>query len=265
MDAVELPEVFSRHWFDATERLRDEFRSAAPFPLVVIDEFLTPAAADRLLAEFPASDSMPQSRDYIFGKKRELSSLEGSGPAGLSTWQALTGPAFAAFLSSLEGHKLFVDPAFHGGGFHEGGDGSFLDLHVDFNVHPLHPTWLRTLNVLLYLNPDWDESYGGDLVVKASLDDEPRLIEPIHNRAVIMCTSENTYHGYRKMTLPPGVARRSVATYAYREIAPGSVTARTTGWAPEEAGPLKRALAHHYDRLVRLKNRVAGSGTARNR
>lgn len=264
-DGVDIPSVFSSHWLDATDRLRGEFIHASPFPLLVIDDFLDPSAADLLLAEFPGPESMPQSRDYLFGNKRELSSLEQSGPTGLAVWQALTGPRFAAFLSALDGHRLFVDPAFHGGGFHQGGDGSFLDLHVDFNIHPLHPTWLRTLNVLLYLNPGWKADYGGDLLVKAAIADEPRSIEPLFNRAVIMRTDERTYHGYRKMTLPHGVARRSIATYAYREIDQGSVRARTTGWAPEEAGPIKRVLARHYDHLVRVKNRIAGSGTARNR
>lgn len=265
MVGVGSSEVFSRHWLDAVEDLRQEFRTADPFPLLVIDDFLVPAAAQQLLEEFPAPEAMPHSRDYVFGNKRELSSLEGSGPGGAALWEALTGPQFASFLSSLAERELFVDPAFHGGGFHQGGDGSFLDLHVDFNVHPLHPTWLRTLNVLLYLNRGWEPAFGGELLVKASVDQVPRAISPAYNRAVIMETSDRTFHGYRKMSLPPGVTRRSIATYAYQEITVGSITPRTTGWAPEKAGPLKRSLARHYDRLVRVKNRVAGSGTARNR
>lgn len=263
--AVDLSAVFSSHWLQSSDRLRSEFQAGDPFPLVVIDDFLVPDLARRLVEEFPDPEAMPRSRDYVFGSKRELSSIEASGPAGLALWQALTSPAFADVLSSLVGHDLFVDPEFHGGGFHQGGDGSYLDMHVDFNVHPSHPTWLRTLNVLLYLNPGWEPEYGGDLLLKASVDDAPRAISPLHNRAVIMETSERTFHGYRAMSLPAGVTRRSIAAYAYREVAAGSVAARTTGWAPEGAGPLKRALARHYDRLVRVKNRVAGSGTARNR
>lgn len=262
---VDSTGVFSPHWLDAVDELRDEFRAAQPFPLVVVDEFLVPELADALLEEFPSPEAMPRSRDYVFGKKRELSSVESSGPAGRALWQALTGPTFAEFLSTLDGQELFVDPAFHGGGFHQGVDGSYLDLHVDFNVHPLHDDWLRTINVLLYLNPGWRPDYGGELLVKSAIEDEPRAIEPLHNRAVIMRTDDRTFHGYRRMTLPPGVTRRSIATYAYRTVAPGSVAPRTTGWAPEDAGWFKRGLARRYDTLVRVKGRLFGSGTARNR
>jgi hypothetical protein len=201
----------------------------------------------------------------VFGNKRELSSVESSGPAGRMFYQGVTSPAFADFLRDLTGWDLIVDPAFHGGGFHQGGDGSYLDMHVDFNIHPLHPTWLRTLNILVYLNTSWSDEWGGQLLVRSDVREEPVAIAPKFNRAVVMLTSDTTYHGYRKMTLPPGVTRKSLATYAYRVIGPESVRARTTGWVPEDAGFTKRLLAKHYDRLVRIKNRVMGSGTARNR
>lgn len=252
-------------WLDQGLALRDEFATAAPFPLVVLDGFLDPELAHALLDEFPDPAAMPKSRDYVFGDKRELSSIERQGPAGRRLHEAMLSSDFARFLSDLTGEDLFVDPAFHGGGFHQGGDGSYLDLHVDFNIHPLHDDWLRTLNILLYLSPDWREEYGGQLLVKAAPDDEPREIWPAFNRAVVMRTDDRTYHGYRRMRLPAGVTRKSIATYAYRQITPGEVAARTTGWAPEDAAVWKRMLARHYDRLVRVKTRWLGSGTARNR
>ena len=124
-------------------------------------------------------------------------------------------------------------------------------MHVDFNIHPLHPDWLRTLNILLYLSPGWKDEWGGELLVKARPDDGPRVIAPTFNRAVIMLTDAHTYHGYRAMRLPAGVTRRSIATYAYRRVGDEQVVPRTTGWVPDDAGPLKRALARHYDTLVR--------------
>lgn len=259
------PDVLSRDWLAEAEDLGREFAAATPFPLVVLDEFLEPLFAEELLETFPSIDAMPKSRDYVFGDKHELSSVEKAGPAGRRFWDLTTSDYFAELLSRVSGETLFVDPAFHGGGFHSGSDGSYLDLHVDFNVHPLHPGWLRRLNVLLYLNKDWSPDYGGDLLVKCRPEDEPRAIAPLFNRAVIMLTDERTYHGYRRMTLPEGVQRRSIATYAYREIEEGEVEARTTGWAPEDAGFAKRLLARRYASLVKLKNGIFGSGTARNR
>ena len=232
--------------------------------MVVVDDFLIEQLARDLVKDFPAVDDMPKSRDYVFGDKHELSSIENT-DAGARFFAGATSPDFEAFLRDVCGRDVFVDRHFHGGGFHQGADGSYLDMHVDFNLHPLHPTWLRTLNVLVYLSPNWERAYGGQLLLKRHPDDKPVEVWPRFNRAVIMLTSDDTYHGYHRMSLPDGVTRKSIATYAYREIVEGDVEARTTGWVPEGAGPAKRLLARHYNTLVRVKNRLFGSGTARNR
>jgi hypothetical protein len=252
-------------WIDHGDSLRDEFVSGDPFPVLVIDDFLTPDAADAVLAEFPAPDAMPRSRDYMFGEKRELSSVAEQGPASRALYDALLGEQFRGFISTLTGRQLFVDPAFHGGGFHQSGDGGFLDAHVDFNMHPLHSNWLRTLNILLYLNKDWKPEYDGRLLLRSTPDGEPRRIEPLFNRGVLMLTDDHTFHGFRKMSLPPGVTRKSIATYAYELVDEGSVEPHTTGWAPEDAGVLKRSIARHYNTAVRVKSKLFGSRTAKNR
>lgn len=252
-------------WIERVDQLAPEFRKADPFPLLVLDGFLAEPAADAVLAEFPSADAMPKSRDYVFGEKHELSSVAEQGPASRALYDALMGDRFRRFVSELTGKELFIDPAFHGGGFHQSGDGGFLDTHIDFNVHPLHPDWLRTLNVLLYLNKDWQDSYDGRLLIKARPEDEPRAIEPLFNRGVIMVSDERSYHGFKKMTLPAGVTRKSIATYAYEQIEVGSATPRTTGWVPEDANAFKRTLARHYDTAVRVKTKFFGSATAKNR
>lgn len=251
-------------WVGRGRKLRESFEAAEPFPHVVIDGFLARDFANALAEEFPAPADMPKSRDYVFGEKRELSSIEARGPQSRAYHDLLLSPGFAEVLNELTGRELFVDPAHHGGGFHQGGDGSFLETHVDFNVHPLHGDWLRVLNILLYLSKDWQSEYDGALLVRTDPRAEPARIMPAFNRAVIMLTAHNTYHGYRRMSLPPGVTRKLIASYAYEQIDEGSVRPRTTGWAPE-TGRIKGLLARHYDPLVRAKNRVFGSGTARNR
>ena len=46
--------------------------------------------------------------------------------------------------------------------FHEIKRGGLLKIHTDFNRHPTMELD-RRLNVLIYLNKDWEESYGGHL------------------------------------------------------------------------------------------------------
>lgn len=241
------------------------FRKAQPFPLLILDDFLPTQLAEGLYDEFPRVGEMSRSRDYVFGRKHESADVAARGPASRNFYEAMTSSPFAAFVSRLAGKDLFVDPQFHGGGFHQGGDGSFLDPHVDFNVHPLHPDWLRRINLLLYLSKNWKSEYGGYLQVRNGETGATREIEPKFNRALIMTTNETTYHGYEKMSLPPGVTRKSVATYAYELVSAGQVQARTTTWAPVNGGLAKRLLASRYNTLVQIKNRVLGSSTAKNR
>jgi Rps23 Pro-64 3,4-dihydroxylase Tpa1-like proline 4-hydroxylase len=252
-------------WIERGTELAADFRNGDPFPLLLIDDFLDTETAEALLTEFPAPDAMPKSRDYMFGDKHELSSVAEQGPVSRSFYEALMGAEFQTFLQQISGKDLFVDPAFHGGGFHQSGDGGFLDTHVDFNMHPLHDDWLRTINILLYLNKDWKSEYDGRLLIKAKPDDAPRAIEPLFNRGLIMVTDDHTFHGFKKMSLPDGVTRKSIATYAYEKVPLGSTKARTTGWAPETGGVLKKTFARHYDGAVKVKTKLFGSATAKNR
>ncbi len=244
-------------WSKDVPALAEEYKNGDPFPLVVIDGFLEEDFANQLVAEFPSVDDMAHSKDYIFGDKREEADFAKAGPAAKAYHDYLLSDEFAQVVSTITGgRKLFMDTSFHGGGFHQGGDGSHLDTHVDFNIHPKHDDWLRVLNVLLYLNKDWQPEWDGALLLRTDPANEPRAIAPLFNRAVFMLTSDNTFHGYRKMSLPEGVTRKSIAGYAYELIPVGSLKTRTTSWAPEDGGVVKKTLAKYWTDLNAVKNKV---------
>ena len=57
---------------------------------------------------------------------------------------------------------LIADATLFGGGTHENLDGQGLNVHVDFNIDErrmLH----RRMNLLIYLNKEWDASWGGSI------------------------------------------------------------------------------------------------------
>jgi hypothetical protein len=245
-------------WAKDVSALAAEFKAGDPFPLVVIDGFLDANFAEELLAEFPSIEGMAHSKDYVFGDKREEADFAKAGPACKAYYDYLLSEEFATIVSTVTDRTLFIDPSFHGGGFHQGGDGSHLDTHVDFNIHPKHKDWLRVLNILLYMNKDWKPEWDGALLIRTDPKNEPRAIAPLFNRGVFMFTGDNTYHGYRRMSLPPGVTRKSIAGYAYELIEEGSLKARTTSWAPEDGGILKKTLAKHWTGLSAAKNKLSG-------
>jgi Rps23 Pro-64 3,4-dihydroxylase Tpa1-like proline 4-hydroxylase len=242
-----------------------QFKESRPVRHVAIDNFLDAEYAQGLFDDLPDPSAMPKSRDYVFSDKHELSTLDRHSEISRKLHDVFMSADFAALLSKVVGHDVFVDPEYVGGGFHAGAEGSFLDLHVDFNIHPTSHDWLRELNILLYLNPGWDPSWGGELLLTDDPQNPTIKVQPLFNRLVLMESTDKSFHGYEKISFPPGRSRRSIAAYAYSRILEGSIERRTTGWVPQDAGPVKRVLAKNWNWIVLTKNKFFGSGTLKNR
>jgi Rps23 Pro-64 3,4-dihydroxylase Tpa1-like proline 4-hydroxylase len=76
----------------------------------------------------------------------------------------------------------------------------------------------RKLNVIIYLTPMYQESWGGHLGFWSDHNGEPgelvKEVAPLFNRVVIFDTTQMSWHGMsRKLKLPPAKYRRSVAVY----------------------------------------------------
>jgi len=257
--------------FERLEReareLKLSFRSARPFPYVAIDDFCDSSELSRLVDQIPdpSDRRINKSRDYVFAKNKfEKSGFRELSPDFQVLYDELLSERMQAFLRDMTGEPVFVDPEFHGGGIHQGGQESFLDMHVDFNYHPLHAQWFRNLNILLYLNKHWQAPHGGQLKLRHRDTGEETEVEPLFNRCVIMQTREYTMHGYDRIAFPSGQYRRSIATYAY-SLVEQPCGSRTTVWYPENGGLFKSLLGRHWPTLVRIKNRFLGSATSRNK
>ncbi|NEN95926.1 MAG: 2OG-Fe(II) oxygenase, partial [Moorea sp. SIO3I7] len=107
-------------------------------------------------------------------------------------------------------------PHFVGGGLHQIEKGGYLKIHADFNRH----TKLRLdrrLNLLIYLNKDWQEDYGGHFEMwDTEMTQSQKKILPVFNRCVIFSTTDFSYHGHPEpLTCPEGRTRKSLALYYY--------------------------------------------------
>jgi len=208
--------------------LAARFHAAEPFPHVVIDGFLEPALCRQLVETFPAYDGERFRNDWGELGKAWREDVSRLGPAWAELDRGLRSPEFLGLLSRISGipHLLF-DPAYFGGGTHENLHDMELDPHVDFNLHPqsqLH----RRLNLLLYLNDEWDEAWGGALELHTNPWRPPHenhitTIPPLANRCVIFETSDRSWHGFRRIALPEDrrhLSRRSFAMYLYTRERP---------------------------------------------
>ena len=140
----------------------------------------------------------------------------------------LRSESFLEVLSQVSGiPDLLFDPSYFGGGTHENLHGMELDPHIDFNLHPeskLH----RRLNLLLYLNEEWDDAWGGSLELHRNPwlpveENQVKTVSPRANRCVVFETSDHSWHGFRRLNLPEDrrdSSRRSFAMYLYTRARP---------------------------------------------
>ncbi len=238
--------------------LHREYVNASPFPHIVFDNFLVPGVAGQAAREFPAID------DPTWLKLFHLNERKCANP-NLETWKPtlqavateLTSPRFVLFLAQLTGIEgLFQDGGMEGGGLHQSMAGGFLNVHADFTVHPLHQDWRRRVNLLLYLNEDWDEAYGGALELwTTDMKRCERKIFPIVNRAVIFTTDADSFHGHPDpMRCPEGVARRSLALYYF--TAEDKPFIRSTEYRARPGDGAKSALIYLDKQAVRIYDRT---------
>ena len=205
------------------ESLHDKYMNANPFPHIYIDDFIPPAVLDDVLEEFPSIKDPQWDRFKNVSEQKLANNRDGlMGPVTRHVLSQFNSGAMCAFLEKLTGIEgIIPDPYFWGGGMHQIARGGFLKVHADFNWHnklQLH----RRINLLLYLNKDWEEEYGGHLELW-DLDMENCItkILPVFNRCAIFSTTTTSYHGHPEpLTCPEDRSRRSLAFYYYSQSRP---------------------------------------------
>jgi hypothetical protein len=230
------------------ERVRaqnEAFAHADPFPHLVIDDFLPEDVADALAAEFDSPELEWQSLHHVNERKLVCGDLASMGPIARALIDELHGPPFLAELGRLTGIPgLFGDPDLDGAGLHRMLPGGHLNVHADALCHVKRRAWSRQLNLILFLNRDWEEADRGWLEFwDARVERRVQRIAPIFNRCVLFRTIETSFHGVPEgVACTPGRSRKSLALYYFREEA-RTVALRTTRYVPRPGDPpLRRAL-----------------------
>ncbi len=201
------------------ESLSESYCFADPFPHVVIDDFLPAAFIEEILNNFPVEK---MEKDVVFElgfagmHKRQVApaNCNGFSKEMFGFFNSLPIIHFLESLTTIP--ALISDPHFLGGGFHETTTGGKLGIHADFRINDqLHLN--RRLNMIIYLNKDWDDAYGGHLELwDKQMQNKVHSIAPVFNRCVIFNTDADSYHGHPDpLTTPEHVKRRSIALYYY--------------------------------------------------
>jgi Rps23 Pro-64 3,4-dihydroxylase Tpa1-like proline 4-hydroxylase len=235
---------------------RQSYLAARPFPHVVFDDFLDPALLQRVLDEFPRPGAI---RWQSFDNEREVK-LASASEASFGPWTRLllyhlNAITFLEFLSEVTAiDNLIPDPTFDGGGLHQIVPGGKLGIHADFNKHGRFGLD-RRLNILVYLNRDWREDYGGHLELwdRAMTKCEVR-IAPNFNRMVVFGTTDYTYHGHPDpLRCPEGMTRKSLALYYFSNGRPAAEVSgeHSTLFRQRDARDFRPSLAQRVRAVAR--------------
>ena len=217
------------------------FSSGLPFDHCVVDGIFEEQVARKLSEDFPNY----QSTDWYFYNnsiehKKALNNWEKFPETTYQAFGALQSSAITDLLAEALGERIYVDHGLNGGGWHIHGQGGNLNPHLDYSIHPKMGLE-RVLNIIVYLSPDLKPEHGGHLGLWAhdAENNAPgelvKEVEPRFNRAIIFNTTQNSWHGMsRKLDVPEGIYRKSLAIYYLRDPAEGADSRGRALFAPRE-------------------------------
>ena len=192
-----------------------------PYKHLIVDNFLPDDLAKKCLESFPKLDDdtwWHENDKNIEVKSRTTWVSEFDIPDNIvDSVRILNSSLVLKSFSEVFGiQRLMSDPYFSGGGLNVTQKGGLLDVHVDGNYHDASGL-NRRMNALIYLNPGWEETWGGEFGLYNSNGTQLiKKVEPLFNRLVVFDSHDYSYHGLPDpIKFPDGINRKSIILYYY--------------------------------------------------
>jgi Rps23 Pro-64 3,4-dihydroxylase Tpa1-like proline 4-hydroxylase len=231
----------------------EQFNSAMPFKWIVIDDFVPLEASrtlnrgfDLVMKRANANPDAEKKHRHVL-RKIGISRLELMEECHRSFFSELGSARFLDLIQRITGiAPLYGDAGLVGGGLHEIYPGGYLNIHTDFNFHPVTKKH-RRLNILVYLNEAWQDGWQGHLELWPE-DNSACAVKmtPLAGRMVLFETSEVSFHGHtHPLACPSGITRRSLAAYYYSDWPTGLKEREKTNYrlTPRQREQLSKAIA----------------------
>lgn len=246
-------EVFSySKWSANLVELARVYRGGEPFPHIFLPDFLEPSLVNSMAAEFPNPHSEAWTRYKHHNENKLGMAKRDLFPQHLGeVTDELNSPEFVEWLSELTGIEgLLPDPSLEGGGLHQSTQGGFLNVHTDFTMHHYHKNWRRRVNLILYMNPEWEQEWGGEIELWDEGMKQCRAkFPPLFNHALVFSTEEGSFHGFPEpLRCPEGVSRKSLALYYYTREPNAHPVARSTDYRPRPGDGLANSFLIWLDK-----------------
>jgi Rps23 Pro-64 3,4-dihydroxylase Tpa1-like proline 4-hydroxylase len=215
----EIKDIFG-NWIDNINEIKEQYLNAKPFEHVIIPNFLNEEYAEFVYNEFPTNfDNWykyhnPIEVKYTYDKINDMKEHIKNLFYSLCTKKLLN------IFSDITNINLEYDPYLHGAGLHAHPTNGRLNIHLDYEKHPLLENKQRRLNIILYLSKDWNIEWNGQTELWNKDMTQCIVKSPvIFNQAILFKTNEISWHGLpEKLKCPENIYRKSLAFYYISEL-----------------------------------------------
>eukprot|EP00607_Mallomonas_marina_P011048 CAMPEP_0182424774 /NCGR_PEP_ID=MMETSP1167-20130531/11041_1 /TAXON_ID=2988 /ORGANISM="Mallomonas Sp, Strain CCMP3275" /LENGTH=363 /DNA_ID=CAMNT_0024604853 /DNA_START=301 /DNA_END=1395 /DNA_ORIENTATION=+ len=220
-------------------KLHSIYSSASPVPSIALDGVIK----EKFLKKSLAYQDVPLS--HWIGPETGLGCCARKYRLNFDAWRhtkyaralqsLINDEVFTSFLEELTGIHDLVPVKVDDDDFIQLGssmiavsEGGYLDVHNDFNSFNdyLH----RRINVLFYLNEEWEEEWQGHLELwTANMTHCVQRITPTFNRMAIFTVTDDAFHGHPEpLTCPEDVMRYALQLVYYTST-PGPALSSSPG------------------------------------
>ena len=208
-------------WFNNFSNNDKNTLSINPFPYIIIPEFINTEYYNKIKELFP---SKPDEKWWKYENPLEvkyaLDNLELMDPTISNIFYSLShSDVVDKFKKIFNIPELEYDPYCHGAGLHMHPRYGRLNMHLDYEIHPISNKQ-RRLNIILYLNDDWKPEWNGDTQLWDNTISECIVKSyPKGNTAFVFVTTEQSWHGVPETILcPHDMYRKTLAFYYVSDL-----------------------------------------------
>jgi len=199
-------------WFNNEIKVNE-----TPFNHIIIDNFLSDKYYNTIIDSIPKSINEnfwkyhnPIEVKYVLDKKEHISNEINELINHLSNEDFID-----KIREIFKIYDIEIDNTLHGSGIHYHPNRGRLNIHLDYEKHPILEDKQRRINIIFYLNDEWKEEWNG--ATELWNEDMTKCITkcyPSKNKVIIFETTEMSWHGVPDIiNCPENIYRKTLALY----------------------------------------------------
>ena len=194
MDRASIADLIVKRLEASLKAAQNDWRGSGPVRHFHVDDLLPDDLARAIRTAYPDPSNM-QVKKSLRELKYVAAQMNRYAPLLEETLYAFQDLRVVDLIGRITGlAQMEPDEHLYAGGISMMSKGHFLNPHLD-NSHDKERERYRTLNLLYYVSPDWELSYGGHLELwQEGPTGRPTTIESRFNRLVVMITNQSSWH-----------------------------------------------------------------------